>query len=202
MKNYLTTSEAAVICQVSRGTILRWIRDGLIKASATMGGHSRVAVSDLKLALEKMGMPVSAELTESSAPSAPFLKILIVEDDFDLRQILLVTLQRHFPQSQIREAGDGFSAGFLIDEFNPHIIFLDVRLPGISGEEICRKIRSNPKFKSTAIIGMTAYGRETVERMLAAGADTCFEKDYKDSQLIDFIRRFEARLSEMIKKAA
>ena len=62
----LTTGQVARYCHVSRATILNWVRKRKLKAYATPGGHFRVLAADLLAFLEAHGMPVDAELRQSS----------------------------------------------------------------------------------------------------------------------------------------
>ena len=82
-------------------------------------------------------------------------KVLIVEDNYYYRQLLKETLQSGFPEMEILEAGDGEEAFKKITTFLPHLVFMDIRLPGESGLEITQKIRAqNPDI---SVIILTSY---------------------------------------------
>ena len=82
-------------------------------------------------------------------------KVLIVEDNYCFRQLLKETLQSGFPEMEILEAGDGEEALKKITTFLPHLVFMDIRLPGESGLEITQKIRAqNPDI---SVIILTSY---------------------------------------------
>ena len=70
----------------------------------------------------------------------PF-NVLIVEDNLTFRRALAEILQSQFPDMAIEEAGNGVEAFEKIRDFNPHLVFMDVRLPGENGLEITRKIK-------------------------------------------------------------
>ena len=70
----------------------------------------------------------------------PF-NVLIVEDNLTFRHALAEILQSQFPDMVIAEAGNGVEAFERIQDFNPDLIFMDVRLPGENGLEITRKIK-------------------------------------------------------------
>jgi len=71
----------------------------------------------------------------------PSFNILIVEDNLTFRHALAEILQSQFPDMVIAEAGNGVEAFERIQDFNPDLIFMDVRLPGENGLEITRKIK-------------------------------------------------------------
>ena len=48
MKKYFTTHEVAEMCQVSRGSVIRWIHEGKIVSSETFGGHNRISYEDVQ----------------------------------------------------------------------------------------------------------------------------------------------------------
>jgi DNA-binding NarL/FixJ family response regulator len=67
--------------------------------------------------------------------------VLIVEDNLTFRHALAEILQSQFPDMAIAEAGNGVEAIEKIHDFNPALVFMDVRLPGENGLEITRKIK-------------------------------------------------------------
>ena len=82
-------------------------------------------------------------------------KTLIVEDSIFFRQFLKETLNAEFPNIEISEAVDGEEALQKVQNFLPHLVFMDIRLPGESGLEITRKIKSqNPDI---SVIILTSY---------------------------------------------
>lgn len=70
----------------------------------------------------------------------PF-NVLIVEDNLTFRHALAEILQTQFPDMIIAEAGNGAEAFEKIKDFNPDLVFMDVRLPGENGLEVTRKIK-------------------------------------------------------------
>lgn len=70
----------------------------------------------------------------------PF-NVLIVEDNLTFRHALAEILQSQFPDMAIAEAGNGVEAFEKIHDFNPDLVFMDVRLPGENGLEVTRKIK-------------------------------------------------------------
>lgn len=97
-------------------------------------------------------------------------KILVVEDNFYSRDILLRRLTR--AGYQVVAALDGEQAVELALSERPDLILLDIRLPVMDGYEVARRLRAAPETRNTPIIAMTAYAiEESRQQALAAGCN-------------------------------
>ncbi len=83
------------------------------------------------------------------------LKVLIVEDSNHFRQLFKETLQSGFPKVEILEAIDGEEALHKVKALLPQLVFMDIRLPGESGLEITRKIKT--QYPDISVIILTSY---------------------------------------------
>jgi len=119
-------------------------------------------------------------------------RVLVVEDEPSFAEALTVGLGRE--GFSVTVSSDGRDALRRFDEISPDIVLLDVMLPGISGVDVCREIRS----KSTVpIIMVTAKGSEVDTVVgLEVGADDYVTKPYRLSELVArmraVLRRVEA----------
>ena len=111
--------------------------------------------------------------------------ILVVEDDADIAESLEYNLQRAGFRPVIAESGEkGLHLAF--DKKNrPKLIILDLMLPGMSGMELCRRIRREPAVADTPIIMLTARSAEA-DRIggLNTGADDYIVKPFSIKELI------------------
>lgn len=82
-------------------------------------------------------------------------KVLIVEDSTFFRRLLKETLLSQYPQMDILEAPNAEEALKKMNEFTPDLIFVDIRLPGESGLDFTRKIKS--MYPNIPIIILTSY---------------------------------------------
>jgi DNA-binding NarL/FixJ family response regulator len=82
-------------------------------------------------------------------------KTLIVEDNVTFRQSLKEVLDAEFPSMDIEEAADGTEALQKVGTFDPHLIFMDIKLPGTNGLELTRKIKGDNA--NVTIIILTSY---------------------------------------------
>ncbi len=82
-------------------------------------------------------------------------KTLIVEDNASFRNTLLDILSTQFPYIAIEEAADGKEALQKVDSFQPHLIFMDIKLPGENGLYLTQKIKT--KYPEVVVIILTSY---------------------------------------------
>jgi len=112
-------------------------------------------------------------------------KILVVEDDADIAESLEYNLQRAGFRPVLAESGEK-GLHLALDKRNrPKLIILDLMLPGMSGMELCRRIRREPTAADTPIIMLTAKSAEA-DRIagLNIGADDYIVKPFSVKELI------------------
>ena len=192
LKDYYTIPEAAEFCAVARSTMWRWVKSGKIRSSATLGGQHRILKSDLEKVLSQQHVYSRLDHTEMisvnilSTDALHRKKILIVDDESNLRLLLTRTLSTKGYVA--KEAADGFEAGIQVLEFKPDLVLLDLKMPGMDGFEVCRKIKGNPKTANTLVVALTGYGGdENRNRIFKAGADGFLAKPVVRDQLLNML---------------
>ena len=124
-------------------------------------------------------------------------RILLVEDEEALAALLDYNLGRE--GFAVRVAGDGDEAMTAIEEEQPDLVLLDWMLPGLSGIEICRRIRAKPELGDMPVIMLTARGEEADRiRGLDTGADDYLTKPFSVPELIARVRALLRRARPMI----
>ncbi|MEN9841774.1 MAG: hypothetical protein RL376_1574 [Verrucomicrobiota bacterium] len=114
-------------------------------------------------------------------------KIVIVEDESDIREALEYSLGRE--GFRVWSAADGTSGLELIRERTPDVILLDLMLPGLDGMEVCRRVQNDPVLKGACIIMVTAKSDETdVLLGLGFGADDYVTKPFRNGELVARIK--------------
>lgn len=120
-------------------------------------------------------------------------KILVVEDEEPLALLLQYNLESE--GFTVNICHDGDNAELDIEENQPDMLILDWMLPGVSGLELCRRVRSNAKTSNLPIILLTARDEENDRiRGLSTGADDYVTKPFSVPELI-------ARVKAVLRRA-
>ncbi len=124
------------------------------------------------------------------------MKVLIVEDDVDLAELLKTKLVSEGYQVGMIHTGNG--AFEYAKQFKPDIVILDIMLPGVTGYQICRRIRRDPELYRVGVLILTALGEEPeVIHGLEQGADDYLVKPFKLDRLMDKITSLSSLLASI-----
>jgi len=122
------------------------------------------------------------------AEGQPAYRLLIAEDQQDNRLLLRRLLS---PLGfELREASNGQEAVTIFEQWHPHLIWMDIRMPVMDGLEAVRRIRTTKTGADTKIIALTAHALEE-ERgpIMAAGCDDLVRKPFREQELFDALAR-------------
>ena len=188
-KSYLTPNDVAEMLMVSPTTIRQWSSENKIKSTVTLGGHRRFTRSDVERFAREQGLTLQL-------PDDQTTRILIVDDDNDFIKYLIEVFSRVDASVKTMVANNGFEAGRLVQSFQPHVVLLDLLMPGMDGFEACQTIKQAPASKATRVVAMTGfYDDGNVSRILDAGAETCLCKPFTTETLLAAIGIEPARVS-------
>ncbi len=180
MRNTMTTSTVARLLGVAVGSVSRWIDEGQLKAGKTPGGHRRISRGDLVDFLKRQNLPIPDELADRKTG------ILVVDDEPSVADWLAGEITEMRPDAKLHAAYDGFAAGELVASESPDVVLLDLRMPGMDGFEVCRRIKSRPGGRRVRVIAMTAHHSEEAESAIRdAGADAYLVKPIELDTLAD-----------------
>lgn len=114
-------------------------------------------------------------------------KVLIIEDEPAQREVLAYNLEAE--GFQVSQAGDGEEGLLLVEEETPDLILLDWMLPGLSGIEVCRRLKSKSETRGLPVVMLSARSEE-VDRVrgLETGADDYMVKPYSIAELMARVR--------------
>ena len=181
-KPYLTPNEVATLFLVSPITVRQWAQKGLLPAEVTVGGHRRFLRADVERFARDYGL--ARKRAESAAG---FARLLIVDDD---RQFVgyVRELLNEIDDLQIDTAFDGFDAGTKMQVLRPHIVLLDLMMPGLNGFDVCQRIMTDEQTRDTRVITMTGFASsENTGRSALAGAERCLSKPLDADVLVSLI---------------
>ncbi|MGZ9109233.1 MAG: chemotaxis protein CheB [Micavibrio sp.] len=120
-----------------------------------------------------MGPAVQPIATNNAVPEAPPFKarrILVVDDNVDSAKTIALLLELH--GHEVQTVFDGQTALKVVQKFLPHIVLLDIGLPGMNGYEVVKQLRTMPELRETLLIALSGYGQaEDRRRSKDAGFD-------------------------------
>ncbi len=118
------------------------------------------------------------------APGQPRYRILVVDDRWENRQILLQLLR---PIGfEVKEAENGQVAIVCWETWHPHLIWMDLRMPVMDGYQATSYIKSHPKGKATIVIALTASSLEEEQTLIrSAGCDDIVRKPFLEKTIFE-----------------
>jgi putative two-component system response regulator len=128
------------------------------------------------------------------------MRILLVDDDEGLRALLRTTFEA--VDVQLDEAGDVPDAVTSVERRPPDVVVLDVRMPGGSGLELCRRLKSDPATDGISVVLLTGSDGGTVEAAAEAGADAFLRKPFSPLELLAVVERLAGGLHPVPFRAA
>jgi DNA-binding NarL/FixJ family response regulator len=131
----------------------------------------------------------------SAIPHQPgaSIRVVIADDQAIVRTGLRLILDGEDNIEVVGEAGDGEEAVAIIERARPSIALLDVRMPGMDGLEVARRVLGTPHATECRVIMLTTFDLdEYVYSALAAGVSGFLLKDGSADELVGAIRRVDA----------
>jgi two-component system alkaline phosphatase synthesis response regulator PhoP len=122
-------------------------------------------------------------------------KILVADDERDIRELIGFTLR--FAGFEVVLTADGIEAIEKAPLEQPDLILLDVRMPRITGYEVCRQLKENPATSAIPIVFLSAKGQDgEIKQGLESGAVEYIVKPFAPDELThqvkDILRRLES----------
>jgi len=139
---------------------------GTLTATSALGAGSEFT---LRLpTILPADLPASPPSSETTAVPLQCLRVMIVDDNRDTVHALAALVQ--VAGHDVRTAFEGTAVVEMALEYRPHVVLLDIGLPGLTGLEVAVQLRQQPILKDAVLIAMTGYGRQgDRERSTAAG---------------------------------
>lgn len=114
-------------------------------------------------------------------------KILLIEDEEDIAA--LIKLQAEIAGYRLMVEADGLNGFNAVSREKPDLVILDIMLPGLSGLDVCRKIKTDPELKNIPVIMLSAKSEELdVILGLELGADDYVSKPFSPKILFSRVR--------------
>lgn len=177
----LTSTEVGNLLQVNPSSVKKWVNEGYIIAFRTPGGHRRIRAADLVSFLDQHKIPVPKPLQEAGRR-----RVIVVDDDAGQLKALGRILKRFNERLDVQLVDNGIDALIRVGATRPHLVVMDVYMPGLDGVEVCRRLKANPETKDTAVILTSARMTADLETAArAAGARRALRKPIDVAAVLD-----------------
>jgi CheY-like chemotaxis protein len=154
-------------------------------------GHGSLFKFDIQVSIAETAQSNSQQPTRrviGLEPNQPTYRILIVDDRWDNRQLLIRLLSR--VGFELLEATNGQQAIEIWENCSPHIILMDMRMPVMDGYEATKRIKATTKGQATAIVAVTASSFEEQRAViLSTGCDDFIRKPFREADIFDTLRK-------------
>jgi len=122
-------------------------------------------------------------------------KILIAEDERDIRDLVAFTLR--FAGHEVFSASNGEEAVEMAPKVNPDLILMDVRMPRMTGYEACKVMKNSPDLKDIPVVFLSAKGQENeIQQGLEAGAEDYLLKPFAPDKLTESVKTILAKFGK------
>ena len=125
---------------------------------------------------------------DQRAPDGGSFRLLVVEDRENNRRLLVKLLESL--GFEAKEATNGQEAIEVWEDWQPHLIWMDMRMPVMDGHEATQRIKATPNGQSTIIIALTATAfEEDREEILLEGCDDFVRKPFRKDEIYDMLAK-------------
>ena len=126
----------------------------------------------------------SAYATAHDDAPATARRVLVVDDDADIRELVGLKLEQ--AGYEVVTADDGAAALSVVEGWVPDLVVLDVAMPGLSGFDVCKRLRADPVMAKVPVIMLTARTLATYLTLgYMAGADLYLTKPFSPRELVE-----------------
>lgn len=185
-KDILTTGEVAKICNVAPRTVSKWFDSGQLKGYRIPGSKDRrIPLSGLIRFMKEHCIPLDGLQSGKT-------RVLVIDEDSEIVTVLAKVLADQAGY-EVQVANGGFEAGLVAQEFEPHVLFMDMHLQDAPGEKVMRAIKDHDDLQMTKIIAMSGKLTEgQSQHLISRGFDGYLKKPFHVRQVIDLVEEHTA----------
>jgi excisionase family DNA binding protein len=176
-KTVLTTGEVAKICNVAPRTVSKWFDSGQLRGYRIPGSKDRrIPIDQLLRFMRAHGIPLNGLDTGRR-------RVLILDRDPAICEALQRMLEADAAY-EVATAGSAMEAGALAHDFKPHVMVVDVGMPGIEASVVVRFFRASAELQDTRLVAMApALGAGPGQALLQQGFAAYLSKPFDLAQL-------------------
>jgi CheY-like chemotaxis protein len=176
--------EAARILCVPQASITAWIRERHCEAVRRPRRRRRIAAADLVRFARDRRLPIPEALR-----ALAITKVLVIDDEQLVLSALRRSLKSRSDEFCIEMSSSSVQGLSLIGSFQPTVLLLDIRMPGLDGLEVMERLRTTAETKDLLVVAMSGYMDEgTTERCIKLGAAACLSKPVSGSALCEALK--------------
>lgn len=159
-REFISTAQAARQLGLSLGAVQQMVESGALAGWKTAGGHRRIRQDsvDALLARSQQGSAPVRQRNEGSR-----LRVVVVEDDSLLQTLYRETFASWPIEIELCVLDHGLDALVELGRQPPDLLIADLRMPGLDGFEMIRRLRENPVSSETAIVVVSALTADEIE---------------------------------------
>lgn len=179
----LTLGDISRYCHVDRVTVQRWVKNSLIPAYRTPGGHYRVSKENFRRFLRKNDMPIYPHFFQE----VPH-RIVIADAPEEEAQALARQLEEAEDRYEVKVCSFGREALLVLGQIQPDLVILDPHLEGLGGPSVCAEIKKmfpNIHLRILAIL----LSEDDPEEALSNGADECLKRPFETAQFLNAVQQ-------------
>ena len=158
-REFISTAQAAKQLGLSLGAVQQMVECGTLAGWKTAGGHRRIRQDSVDALLARARSP-GLQPRAGSANSK--VRVLVVEDDRLLQGIYRETFAAWDEPLDVRIIGHGLDALVEVGREPPDLLIADLRIPGIDGFEMIRRLRENPLCADLAIVVVSGLSAKEI----------------------------------------
>ncbi len=182
-KDVLTTGQVAKICNVAPRTVSKWFDNGQLRGYRIPGSKDRrIPRQQLVRFMKAHGIPLNGLESGNT-------RVLVVDRDVEFTSVLNDSLEGEFGY-EVRTATGVFEAGALAESFRPHVIVIDVSMPDVDAQQLCRHVHTNPELEGIRLLAMSGAMTEGQGHgYIQSGFNNFLRKPFEIRQLVDLIEQ-------------
>ncbi|CAM5399984.1 response regulator [Thauera mechernichensis] len=156
-REFISTAQAARQLGLSLGAVQQMVESGTLAGWKTAGGHRRIRQDSVDALLARAKAPMAVARAASDK-----LRVLVVEDDRLLQGIYRETFANWEMPLELHVIDHGLDALVEVGREPPDLLIADLRIPGIDGFEMIRRLRENPLSSDVAIVVVSALNAKEI----------------------------------------
>jgi len=147
---------------VSIPTVQRWVDAGRLRAWKTLGGHRRIDAASADALFDAQQQPAPG--AEAAPGAALDLKVVIVDDNADDRDLLVALAEEAFPGATIQAVENGFLGLVAIGQHNPQVVLTDIQMPKMDGLEMLRQLSREEGSRAPLLVAVSSLDARQIEQ--------------------------------------